>query len=360
MQTSLFTYPELIELLRRNMPAVLASVIRTQGSTPQKAGSSALIGSGQLLAGTVGGGTTELKVIQEARAALQSKKPKLFSFDLHGELSKGSDSICGGSMVVLLDATPEKHIEVFSRLGKSLEQHIPGVLMTWIDKSNPEKIDINRYWVTREKEFFFRGELGLAVDIVISGMLEDPRTLCQTIEVVNPETNSDDLVFLECLIPKPSLIIAGAGHIGRSLAHLGKFLGFEVTVWDDREEYASKTQIPDADFVWSGPIDTVLEKMKLSDDSYLVVVTHGHKNDAEVLRKFISKPSAYLGMIGSKAKVSQMKTEFIAKGWATPEQWKRIFAPVGLSIGGQTVEEIALSIAAQLVQVRNERNKTGE
>jgi len=158
--------------------------------------------------------------------------------------------------------------------------------------------------------------------------------------------------FLERILPKPALIIAGAGHIGQSLVHLGKYLGFEVTVWDDRPEYADQTRIPEADIVLSGAIDS-LEKINIQDDSYLVIVTRGHKSDAEVLRKFVKTNAAYIGMIGSKAKVAQMKTSFFENGWATSEQWNRIYTPVGLKIGAQTVEEIAVSIAAQLVKVRN-------
>ena len=85
-----------------------------------------------------------------------------------------------------------------------------------------------------------------------------------------------------------------------------------------------------------------------------VLATHGHKSDADVLRKFIGSEAAYIGMIGSKAKVSQMKTLFLESGWATVEQWNRVYSPVGLDIGAQTVEEIAVSIAAQLIKVKNQ------
>lgn len=358
MQHSTFNYPELTECLRENRPVVLATVIRTHGSTPQKAGSSALIEAGRILAGTVGGGMTESKVLQESQTALKKKKSGLFSFDLHGEIAKGSDSICGGGMTILLDAFPNLHLDVFRQLNDSLEQHIPGVLITRADKSNREKIEISRHWVTKTKQPDVPVDWDTEIGKVLSEMLENRGTFCQAIEATNPEAASDDLFFLEYIGPKPSLIIVGAGHIGCSLAHLGQFLGFEVTVWDDRPEYADRTQIPDADFVWSGPLDSVLEQLKIGADSYLVIVTRSHKDDAEALRKFISRPSAYLGMIGSKAKISQMKTAFLENGWASREQWERIFTPVGIDIGALTVDEIAVSIAAQLIQVRNKRCKT--
>ncbi len=356
MSTSTCIYPELIDLLQQHTGCVLATVVETQGSTPQKTGSSALIGESGLLAGTVGGGMTELKVIQQSQLLIKSKKSGLFSFDLHGEIAKGSDSICGGSMKILLDAAPELSLNVFEQLKISLDQRQKGVLLTMADESNPRELKISRHWFPDNKNWPFAEELPNNVDPAISEMLRNPiADSCQIIQVKGNETVAKGFAFLERILPKPSLIIAGAGHIGQSLAQLGKFLGFKVTVWDDRHEYADKSKIPDADIVLSGAAELIRSQIEIQDDTYLVIVTHGHKNDAEVLRKFIGSGAAYIGMIGSKAKVGQMKTTFIENGWASPEQWKRIFTPIGLDIGAQTVEEIAISIAAQLIQIRNKK-----
>lgn len=360
MNTSSFNYPELVEILQSKTPCVLATVLRTHGSTPQKAGSSALIGVNRLLAGTVGGGMTELKVIQLTQTTLESKKSGIFSFDLSGDLTKGSDSICGGGMTILLDATPELHLPVFIQSKNSLEERRQGVLMTWIDESNQEKIKISRFWLS-EINPQLPNNLGSKVEQVIAEMLEHLNdTSSRMIPLKDLEISNSGFIYLESIIPKPFLFIAGAGHIGRSLAQLGKFLDFEVTVWDDRPEYADKTQIPDADFVLSGSIDSVMEQIEIQDNSYLVIVTRGHKSDADVLRKFIGSGAAYIGMIGSKAKVCQMKTAFLENGWASNEQWNQIFTPIGLDIGAQTVEEISVSIAAQLMQVRNQRKNSNE
>ncbi len=360
MKTSSCRYPELVEILEEKMPCVLATVLRTHGSTPQKAGSSALIGVNRLLSGTVGGGMTELKVFQKAQTAIESKKSGLFSFDLSGDLTKGSDSICGGGMTLLLDAAPQLHLPVFIQLKNSLSERRHGVLMTLINETNPEKIEISRFWFSKTNQPQLPGDLVInRLKPAISEMLEHPDTgSCRMIPVNDTETATSRIVFLESIIPMPALIIAGAGHIGQSLARLGRFLDFEVTVWDDRPEYADKNQVPDADLILAGSVDTVLEQIEISDNCYLVIVTRGHKSDAEVLRKFIGSETAYIGMIGSKAKVSQMRISFLENGWATPEQWDRIYTPVGLDIGAQSVEEIALSIAAQLVKVRNQKNRT--
>lgn len=355
MQKSLANYSEITRLIYGSTPCVLATVVRTHGSTPQKPGSLALIGAGKLLAGTVGGGLTESNVIQEAQPLLTSKKAKLISYDLRGEINKGSDSICGGGMTILLDGNLQLSFNVFQQLRNSLNQHVPGVLVTRVKDFGDLKIE--RFWITGENENEFSSVLPGKIEPVISDFLKNSISVCKFVELDFWEDERNDFVFLECLAPRPSLVIAGAGHIGRSLAHLGKFLGFEVTVWDDRPELAVKEQVPDADFIWSGTFESALERMTIRNDSYLVVVTRGHKSDSEVLRKFIQLPSAYLGMIGSRAKVAQMKEAFLANGWATPEQWDQIFTPIGLNLGGQSVEEIAISIAAQLVQVRNSKSR---
>lgn len=352
MKSSSCIYRRLTELIQLHPECVLATVISTQGSTPQKSGSSALIGAKGLLAGTIGGGITEMKIIKEAQIRLKSKKSGLFSFELHGEIEKGSESICGGSMKILIDATPKMHLPVFRQLNKSIENRIPGVLLHCVEQSDPENIEITRYWFTKDNELFFPGELGKAVDSIVTEMFDHPVASCQTIEMATSEFDRNDLILLESILPQPNLIIAGAGHVGQSLAPLAKTLGFSVTVWDERPEYANHSRFPDADSVLSGVEN--LEKMTVRHDTWVVIVTHGHKSDADVLRKFIGSRAAYIGMIGSKAKVSQMKTLFLENGWATFEQWNRVYSPVGLDIGAQTVEEIAVSIAAQLIKVKNQ------
>lgn len=361
MTSSTFNYLSLVEILGQKTPCVLATVIQTQGSTPQKAGSSALIGRDQLLAGTVGGGITELKVIEQAQSILESKKSALFSIHLGGDLNKGSDSICGGSMTILLDANPELHLAVFNQIKDSFKERNRGVLITMVDQSFPGKLKINRFWVTDTNRQNLSDYLSKGIEPLIDDLLKKTHNdSCRLIPEKGLELSTERFIFLESIIPKPSLVIAGAGHIGQSLAKLGKFLDFEVTLWDDRPEYADQAKIPDADVILTGTVDSGLEEITIHNDTYLVIVTHGHKSDSEVLKKFIGSDAAYVGMIGSKAKVSQMKSSFIENGWATPRQWDRVYTPIGLDIGAQSVDEIALSIAAQLVKVRNQNHRNSE
>jgi len=132
-----------------------------------------------------------------------------------------------------------------------------------------------------------------------------------------------------------------------------------VTVIDDRPEFANAKNVPEADEVIVGEIGEALLRIEDSQDNYFIIVTRGHQKDAEALRAAIGRPAAYLGMIGSRRKIEIMHCEFLENGWATAEEWGEVHAPIGLEIGSKTVEEIAVSIAAELVLVRSKRKESG-
>jgi xanthine dehydrogenase accessory factor len=347
-------YLELLNFLLEKKQCVLATVVASQGSTPQKPGSSAIYDRARLLSGTVGGGLVEHLVGLKSMAACESKKPGLFTFDLGGELVRKDDVICGGNMRVLVDASPEKSLPVLLQLKESLQNRVPGVLLTLAEFGEASDLKIKRSWFTKSIYPGIPEAYTLLIEPGIKEMLETSAPgECRNIPFPSVDPENQSFAILETILPLPTLLIAGAGHIGKALAQLGKRLGFEVVVWDDREEYANKINIPEADIIITGSMDNIPGNLVSGRDTYIVIVTRGHKNDADVLRKFIKTEAAYIGMIGSRAKVKQMRAGFIEEGWATTKEWNRIHSPVGLDIGAKTVEEIAVSIAAQLILVRN-------
>jgi len=335
---------------------VLATVTRTKGSTPQKPGSSALFSSTGLVSGTVGGGIVEGRVQEKALAAINSKKSGHYTFNLYNDISNTEEAICGGEITVLIDAEPGSSLPVFHQIRNSLHERIPGVLITRVSESEESIVLINRYWMSRSFVPDLPDDIldiikPVSEDLLTSGSSYDFRE----IKLPIPGTETSYLLFLEPLFPPENLVIAGAGHIGRALAHLGSLLDFEVTVIDDRYEYANRDNIPDADHIIVKDIGTAMRELKKGEGTFVVIVTRGHKDDAEALKPCISSQLAYTGMIGSRKKVATMRESFIDKGFATRYQWDKIHTPIGLDIGSQTVEEIAISIAAQLIQVRNRR-----
>jgi len=164
------------------------------------------------------------------------------------------------------------------------------------------------------------------------------------------------------VIPKPLLLIAGGGHVSQALAIHADLVGFDVTVVDDRPEFTDPSLFPEGTTTRCGDIPkqiTALATEEQGQDAlataagtYIVIVTRGHKLDAATLEACIHVPVAYIGMIGSRRKVSLLRENFIQSGLATGEEFDRIFAPVGLDIGAVTVPEIAASITAELIAVR--------
>jgi xanthine dehydrogenase accessory factor len=349
-------YITLISKLKELDSLAYATILSTKGSTPQVPGASAIFSKEGLAAGTLGGGILENDAQNKALTALNQKKSLLYKFELYSDISADEGAICGGEATILIDINPEKDLEIFKNLEKSLRNGIPGVLITLIGKKNGNT-ELKRYWIENGKYFPPDSEsLKNNLSVEINKSLSE--NITQFITDKNNIFFSDDFeefVFIEPVFPLPKLIIAGAGHIGQAVSHLGSLLDFEVTVIDDRAEFAVKNKLPDADNIFLDDYSNALENLAVSSDTYIVIVTPGHKKDAETLKSCLNSEAAYIGMIGSKRKIKLIRENFIKKKWATPSQFDRIFAPIGIDIKSKTIQEIAVSICAQLIQVRHQR-----
>ncbi len=335
---------------------VLATVTRAHGSTPQKPGSSALFGTKGLICGTVGGGIVEGKVQKLALNAISSNKSGHFQFNLANDISKTEEAICGGQISVLIDANLNNYITVFQQVKRSMENRIPGVLITMVTGFSEEKVLINRYWMNDSFKPAIPDVFIERIEPVVLNMLSGANPSdYRELELTIPGEEPSSLFFLEPIFPPSRLLIAGAGHIGKALAHIADMLDFEVTVIDDRPEYANSENIPEASHIIVNDIGSAMQQLKNSNDTFVVIVTRGHKDDAAALKPCLGSDLAYVGMIGSKNKIATMRMSFVENGWATEKQWNAIYAPIGLDIKSKTIEEIAVSIAAQLVLVRNSK-----
>ncbi len=349
-------YLKVLDEISKNSSLALATVTRASGSTPRKSGSSALFGNNGLIMGTIGGGVVEGRVHKLVTEALISKKSCHPHFDLAYDISRKEEAICGGEVNVLIDVNLQNSLGIFELMKQSISEGIPGVLITMVTPESEKTVLISRYWFTKDSLSVLPEEFHLKIKQVADSMIQaaNPYDYSE-MELSLQGKEPSSTFFLESVLPLKKLIIAGAGHIGKALAHLGSMLAFEVTVIDDRSEYANKSNLPDADHIVVRNIGEALRSIEKDKNTFVVIVTRGHMDDAAALKQCIGAEFAYLGMIGSRGKVAQMRREFLANGWATEEQWAMIDAPVGLEINSETVEEIAISIAAQLVLVRNSK-----
>ncbi len=353
-------YSILADTLDKEDPLALATIIETSGSTPQVKGASAVFSATVLVAGTVGGGVLEGEVKRMATRSLQSNSSLWFEYNLDTDISSAGGALCGGRVSIIIDSMLSDQKEVFRDIDKSLSDNIPGVLATIITAGKDNLVETGRKWIKAIHGKLSPDDTFLQEyqDEIISCFKEKS---CSLIEIKPPESTikkQGNFLFIQALYPLPELIIAGAGHIGKALSHLASLLDFEVTVIDDRQEYANPQNLPDADSIVVKPIGSAMKNSNYGRDTYVVIVTRGHKDDAAALKACIHSNAAYIGMIGSKRKIRLMREEFIDKGWAGVEQFDRVFAPIGLEIQSKTVQEIAVSICAQLVLIR-QHNASG-
>ena len=164
---------------------------------------------------------------------------------------------------------------------------------------------------------------------------------------------SGQRIFLEVLGDTPRLVLCGAGHVSLALIQMAKLLELPVTVLEDREEYAQRAREAGADEVVCKPFEEALDELPGSMDTYFIIVTREHLYDRKCLERILPKDWAYLGMMGSAKRVELVRRQMLAAG-ADPERLARLHAPIGLNIGAETPQEIALSILSEVVQARRQ------
>lgn len=330
------------ELVRAGRRFALAVVLDVNGSAPQVTGARAVISESGEIWGTLGGGIAEAEAQRHAVAACASGRPVLLDLELQHEYSREALAICGGHMRVLVDPSAAKDTASYKRATEARQRGERGALVTLVCET-PE-LQVSVHWVP---------ESGLADAPVFPGAECIRACVARgTAQCLASTRGESMLALVEPVVPNPVLLIAGGGHIGQSLAQWGVLLGFDVTVVDDRPEFSDPARFPKGVTAHCRNIPETVAAFPITRDVYIVLVTRGHKHDAEALEACIHSPAAYLGMIGSKRKVAMIRKDFLASGLATEAEFDRIYAPIGLDIGAVTVPEIAASIAAQLVAVR--------
>lgn len=248
-----------IEDLRRNpIKSALCVIVSTSGSTPRKEGSKMIVMADKKIYGTIGGGSIELKVIENALEVIKENKPKKFIYKLEEDLKMH----CGGA--------------------------------------------------------------------------------CE--------------VYIEPIKKAEKLYIFGAGHIGRMIAKFAVDLEFDVTLIDERPEIYNEFELEGCKKITQKYFEAI-ENTEFDENSYMVIVTPKHVSDEDILSKVVLKQNAYVGMLGSKRKVEKARKRFLEEKLLTAEQIDSIDMPIGIPLIVETPAEIAISIVAKLVNVRNAKLK---
>jgi len=338
-------HQKVVEFIDSGHSFAVALILKAEGSTPRKAGVRAVIDETGKICGTLGGGLVEAEAQRRAVEACQSKCPIVFDLNLYGANRADDVPICGGSMRILIDPTVTKDRASYAHVAEAAQQRQQGVMLT--TARSTLHTEVTSQWFPQEaipSDAAFPG-----ADNIRSCLdSETPRLFTKSSQ--NPDVFTE--VFVEPVIPKPLLVIAGGGHIGQALALQADLVGFDIIVIDDRAEFTNPALFPEGTTARCGDIPKEIAALPIASDTYIVIVTRGHKLDAEALQVCIHTPVAYIGMIGSKRKVALIRKNIIESGFATKEEFDRVFAPIGLDIGAVTVPEIAASITAELIAIR--------
>lgn len=323
--------PLLETLLAAEGPLALCTVLHVKGSAPRHAGSWMLAGTGGLVAGSVGGGRGEATVLAAVREALGDGKARVLEVEMQGTEAEGPDMVCGGTSRVLVEPLASKAAYADAR--ELLLRGERVLLARRTDTGESAAMDGDGRWTPAAPEG------------------ADPEAARRALEHGKPVFVPEPGLFYDPLLPPEKLLILGGGHVGRAVAGVTPALGFAVTVADDRPEFVAPGRFPTEVATLCGPYAEVVGRFPFDASTYVVIVTRGHLADLESLRAVLGQPWRYAGLIGSRRKVRLLTEQVLAEGF-DPAKVAAVNAPIGLDVGAETPEELAVSIAGELVAVR--------
>jgi xanthine dehydrogenase accessory factor len=298
--------------------------------------------------GTLGGGCVEAGVKRRALGVLNAGGPaEVMTFQLDDDYGWDDGLICGGRMTMLVEpiARSRPNAAYYQRYRDLIELG-KGCTEAVVLKEASGAAVGGRYLF--DSEGALAGKIGGD-----NGLAEVVRCLVPLTRRPGPATH-DGVAYLP-ILPRITLLIVGGGHVGQAVARLAAEADFEIWVLDDRKSFASPERFPAARRLIVGDIGAHLKALavdSVNPSMYCLIVTRGHNHDEEALYHLATTTAGYVGMIGSRRKIKLIFEDLIAKGVA-PEVLDKVYAPLGLEIGSQTVTEIAVSIVAELIARRN-------
>ncbi|OPY74512.1 MAG: putative xanthine dehydrogenase subunit A [Syntrophorhabdus sp. PtaU1.Bin058] len=323
------------DYLMQGKRGALATIISRVGATPRDIGAKVFIGEDGKIYGTIGGGCMEAEVWQHARNVITGGEPESLRYSLDGKTVEDEGMICGGTVEFFLEPVTSKEKAVYNRILHYVSEGTKAFIIT---KAGGKPFTKTLIAEDGERT---GDPVGPEFETTFENFFRRPVSLYNGF-------------LIEPVVSSPRLYIYGAGHISQYISRTAKMVDFHVTVIDDRAYFANKERFPEADEIIVDEFGDVFGKIHPGRNSYAVIVTRGHKHDAVVLEGALKWPSRYIGMIGSKRKVKIIYDDLVKRG-ADERLLQSVHAPIGLDIGAETPQEIAMSIVSELVKVRSER-----
>jgi len=301
------------EKISENKGVFLLTVLESKGSSPGKQGFKMAVSDDKCLSGSIGGGTMEYELVEKCKSLLLSRNKENFILvQQHNEdVNDESGMICSGEQTIGFIYLDEEKLNVITDIVKNLESGKP-----------------------------------IAIRLSNNGLASSDKALTHTIEY---KSEDNQWSYSEIIGIKNIMYVIGAGHVGYAVSRLFSQLDFEVILFDNRHEHSMLEENPYASVkkvIDYNKIESYIEEGK---NSYVIIATNKHTGDKLILSKLIRKNLGYLGLLGSKAKVAKFKEQLLG------EDFSKLHAPIGLKINSITPDEIAVSIAAEVIMVKNEQ-----
>ncbi|MGM9553242.1 MAG: xanthine dehydrogenase accessory protein XdhC [Faecousia sp.] len=315
----------LIAALENGERAVLCTILASSGSSPRGAGARMAVFADGSTLGTVGGGKVELLAAQEALEVLQGAKTRVRAFCLAPEQVASIGMICGGNVTIYYQLLTAQELPKLHKMLAALNTDANSWLYLKITDGAVEEFEILGEEAAKEKPDLFTN-----------------RAVLQ---------NGEPLIYAEPLVRAGRVYVFGGGHVGQALVPVLASVGFRVTLYDNRPELADKAHFPQAEEIVCGPYDAIT--VTPTENDYVVIMTPGHQGDFALLSQVLRRKTRYVGCIGSRHKIARTQ-QLLREAGITEEAIASVHSPIGLPILAETPAEIAVSIAAEMIQCRAE------
>jgi xanthine dehydrogenase accessory factor len=317
---------------REGLRVATATVVSTERSAPRDPGAVLAVSEQGEVAGSVTGGCVEPAVYEEARAVLDGGPPRLLTYGIADDEAFEVGLPCGGTVRIFVDALDPAMV---APIADAVRAELPVALAVKV--SGPS---------IGQKELVFGDGAG-------NGEVNDTaRRLLARGETAVVPLEGDEELFVSSFAPRPRMYVFGAIDFASALASIGRFLGYRVTVCDARAKFVTPERFPDVDELVVEWPDRFLERSPVDERTAICVLTHDDKFDVPILKAALASKAGYIGAMGSRRTTERRAERLRAEG-STDEQLARIHAPIGLSIGSRSPEEVAVAIAAEIVSVFN-------
>jgi xanthine dehydrogenase accessory factor len=348
-------FPTLVTWLEQGKDVAIAIVVKTWGSSPRPSGAWMVVSETGEFAGSVSGGCVESAVIDSALQSIRSMKPEFLHFGVTDETAWEVGLACGGEIdifIVPLSQENAEQINHYLKIGEILTEETSYRIAHIV--RGPSGYPGQYYFSSKSGHAF--GTIDEPIRMNLPGTQQIGLPLSSTDFFEIPLASGLVELFVENHRPPPKLIIVGGVHIAIPLAQQAKSLGYRVIILEPRRAFGKDTRFPDVDQVITSWPDEGLAEIGLDEASAVAVLTHDPKIDDPALRTALASSAFYVGALGSRTTQKKRRNRLLAAGM-TEEQLDKLHAPIGLNLGGRAPAEIALSIMAEIISMREDQKK---